>query len=195
MIDPTNITDYNLTDDGLEERILFWILAAGKNGTTAAKCLDRLLKLISGPYSAPMEAVYNASNLYDLPQLMCGCGIGCYTSKARTFRELAIACLTGQLDLSDCCPDELEKIYGIGRKTSRCFILHSRKNAQYAGLDTHILKHLRAEGVEDVPKQTPSSDKQYKRLERELLKLAKAAKMSPADYDLMVWNKYSVKVR
>jgi thermostable 8-oxoguanine DNA glycosylase len=74
-------------------------------------------------------------------------------------------------------------------KTSRCFIIHSRPNAQYAALDTHILKHMRSLGY-DTPKSTPSK-KQYLHLEKEFLKLAKKADMSPANYDLMIWNKYS----
>jgi thermostable 8-oxoguanine DNA glycosylase len=97
------------------------------------------------------------------------------------------------MDLKTCTVKDLEKIYGIGRKTSRCFILHSRENAQYAGLDTHLLKHLRTVSIKGVPIQTPSSEKQYRRLEKEILKLAKSAGMSPADYDLKIWKSYVVK--
>lgn len=43
MIDPTNITDYNLSKEKLEEVILFWVCAAGKNGVTATKSLERTL--------------------------------------------------------------------------------------------------------------------------------------------------------
>lgn len=191
MIDPTNITNYNLTDIELEEHILFWVCAAGKNGTTAARCLEKFLGLMSSPHSTPMEKVFRAHSLYNLPDMLQACGIGCYTHKARTFVELATERLKGVLNLKTCEPEDLEKIYGIGRKTSRCFILHSRKNAQYAGLDTHLLKHLRAMGVEDVPMQTPSSEKQYRRLEKEVLQLAKVTGMSPADYDLKIWRYYS----
>ncbi len=84
-------------------------------------------------------------------------------------------------------------IYGIGMKTSRCFLIHSRKNVQYAGIDTHMLKNLRAHGIEGVPKTTPTSKKLYRRLELEVLRLSKEAGMSPAEYDLNVWNTYAVK--
>lgn len=191
MIDPTNITNYNLTDEELEEHILFWVCAAGKNGTTAARSLDKLLSIIVYDGRSPFEAIRYICNCagINIPLMMKDVGIGCYKHKSRTFYELAHS----DLNLRTCAPEDFEKIYGIGRKTSRCFILHSRKDAQCAGLDTHMLKHLRAVGVENVPEQTPASKKQYERLEKEVLKLANGAGMSPADYDLKVWNSYSVK--
>lgn len=191
MIDPTNITNYNLTDEELEEHILFWVCAAGKNGKVAASSLEILLTMITYNNMSPFEAIRESLRIDAVPfaVMMHTAGIGCHSHKSRTFKELAYS----KLNLRTCTSDDLEKIYGIGKKTSRCFILHSRKDAQCAGLDTHMLKHLKEVGVENVPKQTPSSKKQYERLEKEVLKLAKAAGMSPANYDLMIWNKYSVK--
>lgn len=187
MIDASNITDFNLDTEGLETRILFWVTAAGKSGAVSAKLLDTFLKRINGK-DKPFKTI-KALDKEKLVSILKDVGIGCYTHKARTMLELA----NSELDLNSCSAEELEKIYGIGMKTSRCFILHSRKDSKYAGLDTHILKHLRANGIEDVPKSTPTSKKQYLRLEYEVLRLAKEAGMSPADYDLRVWNKYSVK--
>ena len=115
-------------------------------------------------------------------------GIGCYNHKAMTFHQLVHA----DIDLRTCAPEELEQIYGIGMKTSRCFILHTRKDAQVAGLDTHMLKHLKAMGVRKVPKTTPGSRKVYLRLEKKVLKFAKRMGFTPAEYDLAVWNKYKV---
>lgn len=186
MIDPSKITIYNATDDKLEELILFWVCAAGKNGRTAARCLEKFINATGGRTHSPFNAVRKTKNL---PRLMKNCGIGCYTVKSKAFKELA----NSGINLRTCTAEDLEKIYGIGMKTSRCFIIHSRKNARYAGLDTHILKYLRTQGVKDVPKSTPSSKKQYERLEKEFIKLADKAGMSVADFDLMLWNKYSVK--
>lgn len=194
MIDPEKITNYRLTDTQLEEHILFWVCAAGKNGHTAAKSLDKLLKMVCGPYGTPMASIFRAYSLYDLSQCMKACGIGCYNNKARTFKELSTEYLTGRLNLRTCTAEDLEKIHGIGMKTSRCFILHSRYGARYAGLDIHLLKHLRTKGVENVPKSTPSSKKEYERLEQQILKMADVANMTPAEYDLKIWNKYSVKI-
>ena len=195
MIDPTDITIYDATYDQLEELILFWVSAAGKNGVTASKCLDKLLKHVCGPYGKPMESIFRANSLYDLPSIMKYCGMGYYTSKSRTFVELATKVLSGRFDLKTCSTEELEEVYGIGMKTSRCFIIHTRRGARYAGLDTHLLKHLKEKGVENVPKSTPNSRKEYLRLEKEFLKLVDDTGMEPAAYDLMIWNKYSTRIK
>jgi thermostable 8-oxoguanine DNA glycosylase len=192
MIDPENVTNYNQTDKELEEFILFWVCAAGKNGRTAARCLDKMLTEHAARYqnNTPFAWILHAHALYNLPQVLKHYGIGCYNNKARSFHELAVAKFKGELDLRTCSASDLEKIHGIGPKTARCFILHSRKNAQVAGLDTHILKHLRSLGY-DVPKSTPIG-KKYLTFEKIVLSLAKEAGMTPAEYDLHIWNKYSV---
>jgi hypothetical protein len=199
MIDPSNITNYNLTDKELEEHLLFWVAATGKNGRTAARCLEVFLTMITYNGMGPFDAL-RLQYLYDvkekdnpehatMAEIMKLAGIGCYTHKSKTFIELSHA----PLDLSTCSTEDLEKIYGIGPKTARCFILHSRKGARLSGLDTHMLKHLREMGVEGVPKSTPSSKKKYMILEQEVLRLADEAGIDIAVYDLMIWNKYSVK--
>lgn len=191
MVDPSRITNYNLNTAELEEHLLFWVCAAGKNGTTAARCLDRFILSIKGYPFGPFKAIREYDKMFemDMALLMKASGIGCYNIKARTFKELAHS----NLDLKTCTNDDLESIHGIGMKTSRCFILHSRKDARVAGLDTHILKYLREVGIENVPKATPGSKREYIRLEKEVLKLADEAGLVPADFDLAIWNKYSVK--
>lgn len=195
MVDPENITSYHLSDWELEEYMLFWICAAGKNGRTAARCLDKLLAKTVAYIWGPMQSIHRASILYDLPLMMKNSGIGCHTSKSRSFIEIAKAVLLKDIKLRTSSADDLEKIHGIGMKTSRCFIMHSRRGARYAGLDTHLLKYLRAQGVEDVPKSTPSSRRQYLRLEQEFLKLADEQNKLPSVLDLEIWNRYSVKVK
>lgn len=184
MVDPVNITNFNLSKFRLEEMILFWICAAGKNAIGSARGLDRLLTIIQG-HTRPFEAI-QATGKRRLPSLMKRCGIGCYNQKARTFWELVNA----RLNLKTCSVDDLELICGIGRKTSRCFLIHSRKNARCAGLDTWILKYLADQGYK-VPKATPSSEKEYLRLENIFLGLADKSKMSIADFDLDIWKRYS----
>ena len=188
MINPEKVTNYNQSDKELEEFILFWVCAAGKNGRTAARCLDKFLTRQNA--TSPFSAVLKPETLDKLPEVLKECGIGGYKSKARTFFELAIASLIGKLNLRTCTASDLEAIHGIGRKTSRCFLLHSRKNAQAAGLDTHMLKHLKRLG-HDVPKSTPTG-KKYLTLEKIVLSLAKDAGMTPAEFDLHIWNSYSV---
>jgi hypothetical protein len=207
MIDPIKITNFNLNDAELEEHILFWVCAAGKNGVTAAKCLDNFNKL-SRKYiiddirldtylwrkpkfynlydikNASMFDLIKSIKHSELPRFMASAGIGCFNQKARTFLELA----ESNLNLKTCSVDDLEKIKGIGPKTSRCFIMHSRPNQRLAGLDVHILRFLKDKGY-NVPKATPTG-KKYKIIEQWFLKEADAADMDTADFDLMIWNKY-----
>lgn len=194
MFDPTEAINYDLNDSELETAILFWVCAAGKNGITAARCLQKFLNytraelLHDNEDLSPFQVIKNCLEMgHSPPKMMKHCGIGCYTSKARSFRGL----IYSGLDLRTCSTKDLEKIHGIGFKTSRCFILFSRKGARVAGLDTHMLKHLRALGY-NVPRSTPSNPKQYAKLEQYVLELADEAGMTPAEYDLSVWLKYSV---
>ena len=188
MIDPSNITNYSLNDWQLEETILFWILAAGKNGTRAARCLEELISYVWVPNHSPFDLLRPFKH-EGISHMLKECKSGCHNLKSRTIVEL----INKNLNLKTCTPDDLESIFGIGRKTSRCFIIHTRKGARYAGLDTHILKFLKAEGVPNVPKSTPSSNKEYLRLEQSFLNLADKNNISPADFDLQIWNKYAVK--
>ena len=186
MIDAANITNYSLTENELEARILFWILAAGKNGTRSAKITNSIVE----QYKGLRETLFKYLRLLDFEDTLNMCKYhktGCFGSKARSIYEICRA----DLNLRTCTSEDLEKIYGIGMKTSRCFILHSRKNAQYAGLDTHMLKHLKSLGYA-VPKNTPSSKKMYLTIEQIVIKLAHEAGETPADYDLNIWNKFKV---
>lgn len=188
MIDPVNITNFNLNRYRLEETLLFWVCAAGKNALSSARALDRFLTSIDG-HKRPFESIWSVCDRFGfpkLPLLMKKAGIGCYNQKAMTFWQLA----DSELNLKTCSVSDLEQIKGIGRKTSRCFVMHSRANARCAGLDTHILHFLADQGYV-VPKATPSSQKEYLRLENAFLKLADKSGLSPADYDLHIWKVYS----
>lgn len=186
MIDAANITNYTLSKTELEARIIFWILAAGKNGTRAAKITNAIVEEASGV----SETLFEYLRLLDFEDTVNMCKYyktGCFGAKARSIYEI---CRT-DLNLCTCTAEDLEKIYGIGMKTARCFIIHSRENAPYAGLDTHMLKYLKSLEY-DVPKNTPSSKKLYLTIEKIVLNLARESGKTPADFDLSVWNKYKI---
>lgn len=212
MIDPTKITNFQATDYELQELILFWILAANKNGRVAAKQLDRLLDytlsainldicLKHAPpvtpfpkgFYKPFDLIkkYNrmTNNDWWLCSFMKQCGIGLNKKKSEGILQL----VHSDIDLRKCSPEELEQIKQIGRKTSRCFIIHSRRNAWYAGLDTHAMKFLRDNGYPNAPKQ-PSSKKSYDYWQKIMLSFIPKG-MTAAEWDLANWNKYSLKVQ
>jgi thermostable 8-oxoguanine DNA glycosylase len=189
MIDPKNITNYNLTEWQLQEHILFWVCAAGKNGVTAAKCLDKLLTALASKHGpkAPFDLIKDEIWCHTRESLfkhMKESGIGCYRNKAVTFMQLAFS----SVNLANCSVEALENIYGIGPKTARCFIIHSRPNQKYAGLDRHILHWLRDQGY-TVPKSTPNPTK-YKQIEQWFLAEVEKSGKTVSELDLEIWNKY-----
>jgi thermostable 8-oxoguanine DNA glycosylase len=185
LVDPSDITKFDSSEDELQLALLFWICAAGKKASTAARNLDRLLshgreKLGS---EEPFEIVRRFGN--DLSDELKSHGIGCYNNKSKSMLDLAAR----GLDLKTCSVSDLELVRGIGPKTARCFLLHTRRGVRFAGLDTHLLKFMRTLGY-NAPKTTPIG-KSYLRLEDEFLKLVDMSGMSVSKVDLLVWNYYS----
>lgn len=189
MIDPEtnrpwNGNKYDQTTEQLEEMIIFWLLVAGKTAQVISKRLENIFNEYqpTGPRK-PFEMFRKIRNL---PAVLRKHGIGCYKAKALGIKDL----VNSDIDLHNCTVDDLTKIYGIGPKTARCFIIHSRRDAQYAGLDVHILRGLRERGYQNVPESTPSSKKTYQIWEQVVLKVAKQENLTPAEYDMSEWLKY-----
>ena len=193
MIDPNNVTNFKRSNNELEEFLLFSIAVAGKTASTTAFNLERLLWFLGYPsmvVSTPFDAVRRGIRLDKkyFPDTLKQHGFGCYHQRARSFKEIVEA----NLNLKTCTLDDLERIYGIGMKTSRFFLLHSRPNVHAAVLDTHILKFMRDQKIaENVPKQTPSSKKRYLELEEAYLNYIGNCNL--AEVDLNIWRQYANK--
>lgn len=189
MINPDKITNFNRSDRELEEFMIFAICAAGKNANTTAKILNPFFDFCERAFSRPIRHLASKG---DLPDYLKSKGIGCYNNRAETIYQLYKKIRANKDFLKTATVADLEAIYGIGPKTARFFIMHSRQNQRVAALDTHILKELKANGIE-VPKSTPPAGKRYNELEKEFIKLADKEGMHVADYDLMVWKKHRKK--
>lgn len=185
LVDPDNITRFDSDDRELELVLLFWICAAGKKAKTAAANLRRLLE--DGRARFGVDGPFEVIRHYgpDLAEELRLHGIGCYNNKGRSMLELAAK----GLDLKRCSVSELESVRGIGPKTARCFVMHSRRGARHAGLDTHVLKYLRERGV-DAPASTPSG-RLYGELESVFLEMADRSGKTVAEFDLEIWRRYS----
>lgn len=188
QFDPSFITAHALSDEQLEERILFWIAVAGKKADVQAQKLYDLMLAIDafhrGPFTAIRQSRRSRAGFIDLVRRQ---RVGCFNSKGGAMWDVAHA----GFDLRIVTAEELEAIKGIGRKTSRCFIMHSRADSEYAGLDTHVLKWLRSRGY-PAPKATPSSDAKYRELERAFVAEARKRKTPVALLDLAIWRIYAV---
>lgn len=169
MVDPKRITRFDLTSKDLEEYLIFWIAVAGKPAKVIAPRIHQVFvqarQELSVKKSISVFKVIKMLGRDNLARILLQNGIGCNNIKALAMFDVA----TRNLDLRTCSRDELLQVHGIGLKTANCFIMHSRAGSRCAGLDTHILKLLRALGYSQVPKSTPGSMKQYERLESYLL--------------------------
>lgn len=187
VFDLTKVPFYHLDDGKLEAFAILCVMVAGKNATTCQKILKKFFELTQ-PWYGYIESPFlliRRMQLLDTEYFLKKAGMGCYTAKARTIYDLAHS----RLNLRTCSVDDLETIKGIGPKTSRFFVVHTRPNAKYAILDTHMLRHLRDMGIR-APKSTPTSAT-YARLEKAVLYFAEQKGLSPAEYDIAVWKLYS----
>ncbi len=185
MIDPIRITDYNRSDEQLEELALFCVAVAFRNALFVAKALDTILEEIPDK-GTPFEKVRKYAKKHDLAALLVKHGIGLQTKKAGYLTGL----VNSGINLRTCTAQDLEAIKGIGPKTARFFILHTRPKARVACLDTHILSFLRNYVNSSFPKSTPSG-KKYITLESIFLHIVDKSLMTTAELDLFIWNHYS----
>lgn len=189
MIDPCNFPRYDMTTSELEEAVLFMVAVAGKRATTTAKKLNTFLLdsdwtgLPTSPFDI-LRKVYKHPN--EISIALRRVGIGCHVMKGTAFYILSRLI---NLDLKTCTVQDLMNVYGIGPKTARFFILHTRPGAQVACLDTHILKYLATLGHR-VPASTPTGRK-YLELEAVFLERADQLGKTPAELDIEIWKQYS----
>lgn len=182
MIDPQNITDYNRSDAELEELLLFAAAVTAKTAVIVAKQLDNFL--INIPGDSPFDKVRRTIDTNTLVLELKAARLGQYTRLEKAFTQIV------QLNPRTCTVEQLEAIHGIGPKTARFFILHSRPNQRVAALDTHMIHYLRDLGYTKI-NNTPSSRKKYVELEAIFIAEADKAGKTVAEFDLSIWNKYS----
>jgi thermostable 8-oxoguanine DNA glycosylase len=190
MISPTNITNYNRSQAELEEFLLFSIMVAGKGAKVTAQKLDSFLgqRYAWGlDDKSPLEYIKWLIHQDRIMEEFVEHKLGQYNRLSKAFA--GIVKFKGRLDKVSV--QDLESVSGIGPKTARFFILHSRKDVRLAVLDTHILKWLKLHG-ENAPKTTPTG-KKYAMLEEAFLTYAWKYEMNPADLDLHIWKQYSQK--
>jgi thermostable 8-oxoguanine DNA glycosylase len=187
VIDPHNITNFKRTQYELEAFWLFCILTAGKTASVQSKKLTAFLANTHQMGLTPFEYIRHIEEHcdYSLDDAIRHEKLGQYTRVERAFLESL------SLDLSNCTVDELESVYGVGCKTSRFFLLHTRPKQKLAVLDTHILKWLRAEGMTTAPSKTPTNTNTYKRWEMRFLRHAKYLDRDVAELDLEIWSFYN----
>lgn len=191
MIDPKNVTKFDRSDVELREYFLFCTFVAGKNADVQARKLDDFL------YKVPMHTSFVTGSM--IQEGLRTCKVGQYSRLDRTLSSFNALMGYDRIKLMrylrEGTPAQLSaEFFGVGPKTSRYFILHSRADARCAALDTHILKWLTLQGVGHDFKNTPPMGQEYLRLENEFLERADKLKISAADLDLKVWMEMSGRI-
>lgn len=182
MIDPSSVTNYAKTKRETEEFWLFALLAAGKNAEWASRAVHKLLKDCPENQSIFSHLVKDGGT--SLFNTLVANSVGQYHRLTRAIQESA------EIDLETATVEVLESIYGVGPKTARFFLLHTRPSIKCAVLDTHILRWLREEcDQEDAPKRPPSKGDSYRRWEvlAMVFMEAKYPHLTIAQADLFIW--------
>ncbi len=174
----------------LEARLLYAVIVAGKSAKFADQATARLWTYCQEGES-PFDLIRRLAKSHTLLSVLRECRTGNYGKINRCFKELAGGWM--DLNLRHCEPADLEKIHGIGPKTSRFFILWTRPEARYAALDVHILRWLRAQGY-PAPRSTPVG-KQYEQLEKAFLAEADSRGKTPRELDYEIWSAASGEIQ
>jgi thermostable 8-oxoguanine DNA glycosylase len=188
--DPGCATAFDRDDEALQLFWLFCILVPGKSATQASVALNRLLKTCSG---FPLTWLLNKDHFgvdccrftggktSDMTRAIEDCGIGQYRRITTAVRDSAV------LDLSGSPLEVFTLVRGVGPKTARFFLLHSRENSEVAVLDTHIMAWIR-EWHSDAPYPVPKN--RYEEWESVVIDKMRDLwpEQSLATSDLSIWN-------
>ena len=185
LIDPTDITNYNRTDVELQSFWLFCILVAGKNSDTTSRLVVKLLK--DRGDKTPFEFI-KSLRLSEPHNYLKAHKTGQYDRirKALYF--------SSKLDLRTCTREDLMNVYGVGPKTARFFLLHTREFCDEVVLDTHILRWMREKcGIKEAPKNTPQNPEKYAQFAGlcKYLMEQHYTGLTLAQADLMIWTEMS----
>jgi len=196
MVNPYNITNFNRSKSELEEFLLFTIVVAGKTAYIQAQKLEEFLssihkRLMMPDHVSPFQLIRSAKDHGILLQEIHKAKLGQYNKIHSAFLHIA----ENNYILNKVTPEILEKIPGVGMKTSRFFLLHSDNDYKdnIAILDTHILKFIKENIDNRAPKSTPTNSNTYKYWEDKFLLWCKENNKDAAEFDLEVWKSYARK--
>jgi len=188
MINPAEITNYNRTQYQLQEFILFGINVAGKKSSIEAPKLEVFIERAKNitKETLPFNCIRKLIKLGRLNEIMHWAKLSPYAQRYNSY--VAVSKIK---DLQSVSLNRLLQVPGIGLKTARFFLSHSREDFDEPMLDTHILRYLRDQGYADAPKSTPSNENTYYYFANIFKNIARQLGKSVTDLDLEIWKQYS----
>jgi len=186
VINPKQITNYERTDNELQIFWIFCILVAGKNADTTSRAVAKIINDLA-PWDNPFDGIKRIG-FEGLQDILRKYRTGQYDRVARAIYQSL------DIDLRTCTVEDLIKIHGVGPKTARFFLLHSREFCDEIVLDTHILRWMREKcGIDNVPDNTPQNINRYNELSaicKDLMEQNYPG-LSLAKIDLLIWTEMS----
>ena len=187
MINPAKVTNYNRTQSELQEFLLFCINVAGNKSAVESPKLEVFLERVRNitGEDAPFDGMKKLGTPR-LVEIMHWAAISPYKQRHNSYCDVL------QLgDLRAVSITRLLQVRGIGLKTARFFLSHSREDFDEPMLDTHILRFLRDQGYRDAPKSTPQNVGIYNYYANVFKMFARTLGKSVTDLDLEIWKQYS----
>jgi thermostable 8-oxoguanine DNA glycosylase len=159
-------------------------MVAGKNSAIQARKLDEFMSEEPILDLDPFDYIRFLTTWGHLREKMELHKLGQYSRLEACFDQ------STDLNLRTCTVEDLESVFGVGPKTSRFFLTHTRWRTRFAVLDTHVLKWMREIMGIPAPKATPNG-KVYLKLEKQFLIYCDEVGLTPAELDLEIWTTYN----
>lgn len=188
MINPAEVTNYNRTQSELQEFLLFCINVAGKKSSIESPKLEVFIQRAKDitKETSPFNCIKKLIELGRLQEIMHWAKLSPYKQRYNSYVDVV---KLG--DLQKVTLNRLLQVAGIGLKTARFFLSHSREDFDEPMLDTHILQFLRDNGYRHAPKSTPSNVGIYNYYANIFKMFARVSGKSVTDLDLEIWKQYS----
>lgn len=154
---------------------------SGKNADVQAAKLDAFVNLCGGIVTLPR------TQFSQIDQNLRAVKAGQYRTLALAIDETLLQVSRFRRFLQHANLVNLENLTGVGPKTSRFFVIHTRGNSRVAALDTRILRFIGDYTERWVPVSTPTG-KRYAELEKTFLNIADKEGVDPAAMDLAIWK-------
>ena len=168
--------------------LIFSIIVAGRNAKMALEKAWRLLEFTWGE-ETPFDLIKHYIDHNTLTQKLKSLKIGQYTRIEKALKDII------NLNVETCSLEDLLACHGVGNKTARFFLLNTRKGAEYAVLDTHVLKWLNSlfGNWMSVPKSTPTSGSRYALWEYKAIQAMKKEypERTLAQADFEIWKTFA----
>lgn len=184
MIDIRKLTNFNRNKKELEEFLIFCLFSAGKSIKKTAQYTNILFASVTRPF----EYLENLSSQNLLESTLKVFKTGQYKRYTKAIQQIT----NSSIDLKNCTLKELSKLYAIGDRTARLFILHTKPNENLAVIDKHILNFFEKNDIDIslIKEQSINNADAYRLSENIILRYCRQLNMKPCDFDQKLWNEY-----